>query len=439
MPALTAGRLFGNIGRIHFSFRPLGAIVSPIRPPRDGTNMRPMQNPLGRTTARQMLSAMALCAAMIPATAGAQATPKTYTRFLGANVAVNLDKSAYPVRDVSGSAWVVEINGEQKVISAKQGPINLKITPVMKLAEVSAVIADFKRAGAYTFANDPSVKLTRGLGQAATISAGYQAAANQANAINPTIVTVGTATGTPSGSGVGSSGGPGQGAVAAASASAGVQASADLMGKPTDDSGYDAMSVEFEVSSPKPLQNPYVVTMTRFHPPGSDPTTVQSLVFAKALDPVGPTPTKVTFTEEGFPINFSVVDFQIHLYNGGTEVATSLSEKREAMTFDQTFDYVKSLYLESHKGATMRAMPMMGDVPADFASHLVPGKYPETVYVKISKEGLADAAFSDSACEKRIEDPYLDSVLKDLRFKPALEKGAPVEGTASIKLAQLGN
>ena len=59
----------------------------------------------------------------IPANAGAQSTPKTYTRFLGANIGVNLDKSVYPVKDVNGSAWVVEINGEHKVISAKQGPI----------------------------------------------------------------------------------------------------------------------------------------------------------------------------------------------------------------------------------------------------------------------------------------------------------------------------
>jgi hypothetical protein len=382
---------------------------------------------------------MAICAAMIPVTAGAQATQKTYTRFLGANIAVNLDKSSYPVRDVSGSAWVVEINGEQKVISAKQGPINLKITPIVKLAEVSATIADFKRAGAYTFANDPSVKLTRGLSQAANVSAGYQAAANQANAINPTIITVGTATGTPSGSGNGGVGAPGQGAAAAESASSGIQASADLIARAPDDSGFDAMSVEFEVSSTKTLRDPYLVTMTRFHPPGSDAGTVQSLVFAKALDPIGAAPTKVKFTEEGFPVGYSVVDFQVHLYNGGTEVATSLSEKREVMTFDQTFEYVKSLYLESHKGETMSAAPVMGDVPADFASHLTPGKYPETVYVKVSKDGLADTAFSDSACEKRIEDPYLDSVMKDLRFKPALVMGLPVEGTASIKLAQLGN
>ena len=199
------------------------------------------------------------------------------------------------------------------------------------------------------------------------------------------------------------------------------------------------MSVEFGISSPKPLRDPYVVTMTRFHTPGSEAGTVQSLVFAKALDPIGAAPAKVQFTEEGFPINYQVVDFQIHLYDGGVEVATNLSEKREVMTFEQTFEYVKSVYLESHKGETMRAAPMMGDVPADYASRLAAGKYPEVVFVRVSKDGLADGAYADSACENKIEDPFIGSVLKDIRFKPALAQGVPVKGVASLKLSQLGN
>jgi len=397
-----------------------------------------MNDPIGRTMARHLLCALAISAAMIPATAGAQASKKEYTRFLGANIAVDLDKSAYPVRDVSGSAWVVDINGEPKVISAKQGPINLKITPVVKLTETSATISGFKREGAYSFANDPSVRLTRGLGEAAAVAASYQAAANQANAINPAVINPASSSSNPPSSSTTTSG-PSASATAAATAEAGAQASADLLARSPGESGYDAMSLEFDISSAKPLRDPYLVTMTRFHPPGTDPGTVQSLVFAKALDPIGTAPTRVKFTEEGFPIDFQVVDFQLHVYNGGIEVATNLSEKRELMTFDQAFAYVKSLYLEAHKADTVRAMPVMGDIPADFASHLAAAKYPDTVYVKVSRDGLADGAFSDSACAKRIDDPYLDSVIRVIRFKPALEKGAPVEGISSLKLSQMAN
>jgi hypothetical protein len=198
-----------------------------------------------------------------------------------------------------------------------------------------------------------------------------------------------------------------------------------------------AMDIEFQVSSPKDLQDPYLVTMTKFHPRGSDPGVAQSLVFAKALEPIGPSPTKVKFTEEGFPIDYQVTEFHLHLYNHGIEVATNVSDKRQEMTPEQAFEYVRTSYLDAHKTATMRAAPVMGEFPPDLRAQLALGKYAETIYVKVSKDGLADEAFADAACSKKIDDPYLDSVVRTVRFKPALEEGKPVEGVASLNLSQL--
>src|ERR1022692_970854 len=96
-------------------------------------------------------------------------------------------------------------------------------------------------------------------------------------------------------------------------------------------------------------------------------------------------------------------------------------------------------YIEAHKGDTVRAVPVMGELPADLASHVASGKYAETVYVRVSKDGLADEAFTDSACSKKIEDPYLESVVRSIRFKPALADGKPVEGVASLNLSKLGS
>ena len=53
---------------------------------------------------------------------------KTHTLFMGADIAINMDKDLYRVRDVFGSNWVIEINGREREISAKQAPLNLKIT-----------------------------------------------------------------------------------------------------------------------------------------------------------------------------------------------------------------------------------------------------------------------------------------------------------------------
>src|SRR5580658_5428942 len=69
---------------------------------------------------------------------------KTHTLFMGADIAINLDRDLYRVQDVFGSNWVIQINGREKEISAKRAPLDLKITPSLKLTETSATIAGFK-------------------------------------------------------------------------------------------------------------------------------------------------------------------------------------------------------------------------------------------------------------------------------------------------------
>jgi hypothetical protein len=406
-------------------------MLSAGNPAPGGKNFKNMHNPVKTIAARCLLPAMVVCGAIIPATAGAQNTQKAYTLFMGANISVDFNKSIYPVRDVNGSSWVIDIKGQEKVVSGKEGPINLKIVPALKLTEVSATIAGFRREPAYSFANDPIVRLTQGLSHGAEVLAGYQASANQANAINPNIIRP------PSTNNTTTSGSSNYSASSVSrNLEAGVDASAALQAR-QEAAGYDAMNVEFEISSAKPLRDAFIVTMTRFHPRGSEPGTVQSLVYAKALHPIGANPTKVHFSEEGFPFDYEVLDFQLHLYDGGIEVATNVAEKRKVMTPDQAFEYVKKTYFEAHKGDTINAVPVMGELPADLASHIASGKCPKTIYVRVSKDGLAGEAFSDIACSEKIEDSYLESVVRSIRFKPALADGKPVEGVASVNLSLL--
>jgi len=80
---------------------------------------------------------------------------------------------------------------------------------------------------------------------------------------------------------------------------------------------------------------------------------------------------------------------------------------------------------------------VMGKLPADLPARLANGSYAGTFYVRVSKDGLADEPYADTACTQKIADPYLMSVVKSIRFKPALELGKPVEGTAAVNLNQL--
>jgi hypothetical protein len=406
---------------------------------------------------------------------------KTHTLFMGADISINLDRDLYPVRDVTGSSWVIDINHQERVVSAREAPLNLKITPTLKLTEGSATIAGFKREAAYSYANDPSVRLTQGLSRASALNTDLVDVARNAQARVDTmqnkafgpmaglaasdnqfgdaalLAQAGSSKGAPY---VIPKGGYTQANVgafiaqyAAAVASSQAKTLADAQQVAASASsqtangnepvgtiatqGFDAMDIEFSISSPKPLYHPYVVTMTRFHAKNSKPGLVQNLVFAKSLDPIHSQISHVHFSEEGFPFNYELIDFQIHIYDGGKEVATNLAQDRVELTRDEAFEYVKSEYVGAHPHATLPPVAVMGSLPSDLPAKLNSGKYDATFYVKVNKQGLAAQAFGDEACTKPIDDPYLDTVVNRVRFKPALVDGRPVDGISALNLNKL--
>jgi hypothetical protein len=413
-------------------------------------------------------------------------TDKTHTLFMGADIALNLDRDLYRVQDVFGSNWVIEIHGQEKEISSKQAPVNLKITPTLKLTEVSATIVGFKRDRAYSYENDPSVKLTKGMSQSASMSAdlgavaenaqhiadtgasknsaGQFAAADDQFSANAMLTTAKYAYSNSHGTGIGGRGGPTQSSTAP---TANNNTTGDNIGEdpqtylnngiaqgnangalnqtangnePTGHiatMGFDALDVEFDIRSGKPINNPYVVTMTKFRAQGAKPDMVQSLVYAESLHPIDEHLSHVKFSEKGFPFGYELVDFQLHIYNRGEEVATNIAADRVELTREEAFEYVKMEYIGAHLKDTLPASPAMGKLPADLPAHLAQGKYAQAFYVKVSKDGLANEAYSDPACTRRIDDPYLDSVVRRVRFKPALNNGKPVDGVAALTLGKL--
>ena len=402
-----------------------------------------------------VVSAAFALLAPVPARAQTPDTPKTHTLFMGADISVGPGKELYSVKDVVGFSWVVDANGKQTVISANKGPLNIKVTPSLKLTEVSATVADMKSERGYTFDNDPLTKQTRALSSAASLNAGYQAANNQAQAAVAHAEAMQTAVNATSQLG-------GQATIKAGGIAAGVAIPADVatyqsvslnlavssqaaagpgrdleVGAGGQSSGYDAMNVSFIVSSERPLSNPYIVTVTKFHPLGGSQGVVQNLVYARSLDPIDSRPVAIHLLEGGFPAGFEVIDFQLHLYNRGDEVATSVSSKRVPLSRDEAFEYVKMEYVGAHKGDTLEASPAMGRLPPDLPARLAEGKYRDTLYVKVSKDGVPTEIYQDASCSRKVDDLYLQSLVNGIRFKPALKKGRPVESVAPLNVAQL--
>jgi hypothetical protein len=428
---------------------------------------------------------------------------KTHTLFMGADIAIALDKDLYHVRDVWGSNWVIDVNGREKEVSARQAPLNLKITPNLKLTENSATIVGFRRVQAYSYANDPSVRLTRGLSRSASLNNDLVAVAQNAqaradtenshslggaaffagsddqfsaNALETSAQysysnshpTTANGAGGPNGnssapttttSTVGNPWPPGLTVPlqdtyklmfinptqqlnvgitqqAASTAVRQTENGNEPAGKIAS-SGLDAMDVEFDIRSAKPLHNPYVVTMTRFRTAAGKPGMVQNMVYAQSLHPIDEHLSHVHFVEEGFPFDYELIDFQLHIYNRGEEIATNVAADRVELTRDEAFEYVRSEYIGAHPKDTLPATAAMAKLPADLPAKLAQGKYRAAFYVKVSTDGLADEAYSDPACTQKISDPYLESVVKRVRFKPALNSGKPVDGVATLKLGQL--
>jgi hypothetical protein len=104
------------------------------------------------------------------------------------------------------------------------------------------------------------------------------------------------------------------------------------------------------------------------------------------------------------------------------------------LTREEAFEYVKMEYVSSHRNDTLPAVAAMGLLPADLPRRLALGDYRNTVYVRVSKEGLATEAFSDASCTEKIDDAFLSTVVKSIRFKPALERGRPATGIAMLNL-----
>ena len=401
---------------------------------------------------------------------------KTHTLFMGADILVNLDKDLYPVRDVAGTSWVIDINGKDRVVSAKKGPLNLKITPTLKLTEVSATITGFKKEATYSYENDPSVLITRGLSKVASMNADLLAVAGNAQHMADTAtnkalgpwqqLTAGSdiqfgdaallfgaktlpARTHPGAPIPGSIAPPVSGATFSGPLSTSVVLANVALAAASQTSngdepvgrlvtrGLDALDVEFSISAVKTLQNPYIVTMARIKTPGSKPGFVQNHIYARALDPIDTHISTVHFTEEGFPPEYELVEFQVHIYDRGVEIATNMAANRVELTREEAFEYVKMEYVSVHRNETLPPVPAMGRLPAELPTRIAAGNYAETFFVVVSKDGVGHAIYTDRMCTKKMDDPFLDTVVRGLRFKPALSSGVPVEGVAAVNLTKL--
>ncbi len=414
-------------------------------------NLSSASNPHAAGTVR-LLAPLALLFGAFPANAAdapgvPPAAPKTHTLFMGADLEVQIKQDFLRVRDVSGTAFVVDDGGRDRSVPMGGAPVGLRVQQSLKLTTASVTVADLKGERVYTSANDPVKQFMRE--QPGT--AGYDATyIEDGNALFLSTLAGAAAQASMNGAPAGGGGIGGIGAMAAqaqntANAAGGARYSegnsmgpyVTRMQAELAKELFDAMELTFVVSSAKPLTDPYVLIIARYHEKDALPGKTRNWIYAQALAPIGEKSRKVRIRQGGFPPGFVMEDFKVHLYDHGTELATNVADKRVELTRDEAFQYLVLEHIANHKGADVPATPVLGRLPPDLPARLQKGEFRQTYYVKVTKDGLPGDAFSDAACGQKVADPYLQALVKELRFKPALQKGKPVEAVAPLNLGAL--
>jgi hypothetical protein len=369
----------------------------------------------------------------------APAEPKTLTLFMGADVFVQKDKEFHRVEDVVGGSFVVKVKGKEVGIPTEAPDINIKADRSLKITAIAVTLEGLKAVRGYTPGNDPVMKFAKASNDA-------QAMQGDTGAMLSRMVNARDAAARDAGSAhpLGAAGVDLAAATknfnnssAAANASIGMVASANgTMQDELAEEMYDALDLEFDVASNKTFSRPYVVVMLQYHEKGARPGEAHHALYAMALKRLDTEPQSVRIHKTGFPRGFEVEKYQLHIYDGAKEAATNLAENQARLTRSEAFTYLLLDYVGTHKGATLPAAPALGRLNPEERTRLTPDQFGITYRVKVAKDGLPGAAFTDAGLSNPA-DPAVAALIANVRFYPALEKGQPVEGVAELQFGHL--
>ncbi|MEO6002569.1 MAG: hypothetical protein ABIS43_05405 [Opitutus sp.] len=207
--------------------------------------------------------------------------------------------------------------------------------------------------------------------------------------------------------------------------------------KSSTPSASSEVELTFELSSPEPLENAYIVVVANYASP-TKPNEVARQISAREFAHIDTHPQRVKMTHAASVNGLPFKKFDMGLFANGQEVATNLSEKRMALTSDQAFQFFLIDYLTAHKGATLPPAPVLMKPRAEIRRQVEKTDANQAIYANVDKMGGVLAITTDAAGTQPLP-AAVASALQNVRFMPALQNGAPVEGRVKVTLAQLTN
>jgi hypothetical protein len=345
------------------------------------------------------------------------------------------------VREVSGSSWVVNVDGRPEFIPANKQALNLKVEQSLKLTEATATLANLKAERAYLSGSDPKTQAMRAQLHLQAFTTEQQVVAErtlqrEVERVPWAIMAKGAPPTVPPPDPEKAAENLETIADVAQSQMTTAQFNQAIAEEQLKKELFDAISVEFEISAPKALPNAYMIVVAQFRENGAPSSTARNWIYAQMLDYVDETPRRVSIRRGGLPRGFELDKVEVHIYDQGREVATNVSPKRVELTREEAFQYIVIEHIGSNKGKTLGAMPVMVTMTPDVRTRLREGQGQQVYYVSVSKDGRVVDAFEDEGYSKRIADPFFAEVVRRIWFKPALENGKPVESKTSFDITK---
>ncbi|RXK53715.1 hypothetical protein ESB00_18690 [Oleiharenicola lentus] len=390
---------------------------------------------------------VAAALALAPGLPAAEATagaPGKYVLFMGSDLSVQQGKKFYPVEDVDGSEFVITVGGKPRFVRTRLQANHLKVQRELKLAPVSVQLDDLQGGPGYTPAADPRHKFNARSGAASGAAAAEGLADYNVKEITTTLEQVknGAVQWKEREAQLETELSRQQGQLDVASHNLSSDYSstpkmADALALELAEGNYDLVDVSFKISSPEPLDDPYMVVLVEFTPRGAKPGEISTLIHAKSLDPIGTEPKYVRIREGGLPVGFKYLRHEVHIFNRGREVATSESSKRVELSPDEARQYLLIEHLAANKGATLPPQPVSGSLSASVRRLLDADRLNRVCFARVAKDGQVIGIFADEGASLPLADETLTGAFARALFKPALANGRPMDGTVRVRLADL--
>jgi hypothetical protein len=345
--------------------------------------------------------------------AGPEAATNLHVLFVGADISLEKDKAVHPVEDVTETAVVINSGGKQVKVPMRQDGSFL-IKESLKIATVNVTVEDLKYERAYTPFADPLTPMKGTVTFAADQTddtdlmrgEGLQA---QTGMTGPFTV------------------------MNAAKETEGALVAADSGSRAM----FDAIRLTFDLIPDRDVHNSYFAVIAQIREAESKPGQARKWTYMKSLRSVrAGERKKVTVYQGGFPPGYVIESCEVHIYQAGQEMATSLSRKRIELTDDEALQFRIIEYVGANKDRTLPAAPA-AKLPDGVRASLTPAQLSKSCFVRVAKDGSVTGVYGDAAGEKPLKDSVLESALKLLRFKPALDSGKPVESVVAVVPAQL--